>query len=145
MDPIQPEGSKWRVGRHDRTPRRPASPERHRKDWRQKKGDAEQGDRGTARVLLVGPARPGVPRAKARLGTLPPPVEIALWYYEMGKPKETIDQHLDVSVQHAPETLAKLVRKLSTEQLLELEALVARQEAILDGPRKLLGNVTRNE
>jgi hypothetical protein len=82
---------------------------------------------------------------KARLGTLPPPVEIALWYYEMGKPKETIDQHLDVSVQHAPETLAKLVRKLPTEQLLELEALVARQEAILDGPRKLLGNVIRRE
>jgi hypothetical protein len=83
--------------------------------------------------------------AKARLGTLRPPVEIALWYYEIGKPKETIDQHLSVSGQHAPETLGKLVRKLSTPDLLELEALVARQEAILDGPRKLLGNVIRNE
>ena len=83
--------------------------------------------------------------AKARLGTLPPAIEIALWQYEVGKPTEHIDQQLNVSVQHASETLAKLVRKLSTPDLLELEGLVARQEAILDGPRKLLGNVVRNE
>ncbi len=77
---------------------------------------------------------------KARLGTLPPPVEIALWHYEVGKPKETIDQHLDVSVQQTPESLAKLARSLSTEHLLEL---FARQEAILGEPLKLLQSAVR--
>jgi hypothetical protein len=40
-----------------------------------------------------------------------------------------------------PETAAKLVRKLSTPQLLELEELVARQEAILGSASKLLQRV----
>jgi hypothetical protein len=57
----------------------------------------------------------------------------------MGNPTETLDQPLNVNVQHAPETLAKPTRKLSTPDLLELEALVARQEAILDGPRNFSG------
>ena len=83
--------------------------------------------------------------ARAKLGTLPPPVEIALWHYAVGKPKETIDQHLDVSVKQTPESAAKLVRSLSTEHLLELQALFARQAAIPDGPLKLLGNVVRNQ
>jgi hypothetical protein len=83
--------------------------------------------------------------ARAKLGTLPPPVEIALWHYEMGKPKDTIDQRLDLRVQHTLESAAKLARSLSTEQLMELEALFARQEAILDGPSKLLQSVTLEE
>lgn len=66
---------------------------------------AAEESRKLSRRLLSDPAYRATLRKRLREGTIQPGVEMGLWYYAYGKPRETIETHeaTTVTIEHVYE------------------------------------------